>query len=97
VTFKNETGSSEVIDGQQRLTTLMLILRAFYDKFSNMQDKNSINTRDRIEKCLWKTDTFGAAEKEKLKIDSEVATDSDKDEFLELLRTGKIDKSSKSQ
>ena len=62
VTFKNEKGKSEVIDGQQRLTTLMLILRAFYDKFSNMQDKNSILTRDRIEKCIWKTDTFGTAD-----------------------------------
>jgi uncharacterized protein with ParB-like and HNH nuclease domain len=97
VTFKNENGKSEVIDGQQRLTTLMLILRAFYDKFANMQDKNSVLTRDRIEKCIWKTDTFGTADKNTLKIDSEVATDNDKDEFLELLRTGIVNQSSKSQ
>ncbi|OQX22745.1 MAG: hypothetical protein BWK80_29590 [Desulfobacteraceae bacterium IS3] len=97
VTFKNEKGKSEVIDGQQRLTTLMLILRAFYDKFSNMQDKNSILTRDRIEKCIWKTDTFGTADKNMLKIDSEVATDNDKEEFLELLRTGIVSPGSKSQ
>lgn len=97
VTFKNENIKSEVIDGQQRLTTLMLILRAFYDKFSNMQDKNSILTRDRIEKCIWKTDTFGTAEKDSLKIDSEVATDNDKEEFLELLRTGVVPQGSKSQ
>lgn len=92
VTFKNDNGKSEVIDGQQRLTTLMLILRAFYDKFTNMQDKNSILTRDRIEKCIWKTDTFGTADKSTLKIDSEVATDNDKEEFLELLRTGIVNK-----
>lgn len=67
VTFKNENGKSEVIDGQQRLTTLLLILRAFYDKFSNMQDRNSILTRERIEKCIWKTDTFGSADKSLLK------------------------------
>lgn len=97
VTYKNENGKSEVIDGQQRLTTLMLILRAFYDKFSNMQDKNSILTRDRIEKCIWKTDTFGTADKNTLKIDSEVATDNDKDEFLELLRNGIVKQDSKSQ
>ena len=97
VTFKNENGKSEVIDGQQRLTTLMIILRAFYDKFANMQDNNSIQTRDRIEQCLWKTDTFGTADKSTLKIDSEVATDNDKDEFLELLRTGDISDASKSQ
>lgn len=97
VTYKNEAGKSEVIDGQQRLTTLMLILRAFYDKFENMKDKNSILTRDRIEKCIWKTDTFGTADKNTLKIDSEVATDNDKEEFLELLRTGIVKQGSKSQ
>jgi len=97
VTYKNENGKSEVIDGQQRLTTIMLILRAFYDKFSNMQDKNSILTRERIEKCIWKTDTFGTADQSTLKIDSEVATDNDKEEFLELLRTGIVKQGSKSQ
>ena len=97
VTYKNEQGKSEVIDGQQRLTTLMLILRAFYDKFANMQDRNSKLTRDRIEKCIWKTDTFGTADKNTLKIDSEVATDNDKDEFLELLRAGEEKPGSKSQ
>lgn len=97
VTFKNEQGKSEVIDGQQRLTTLMLILRAFYDKFANMQDRNSKLTRDRIEKCIWKTDTFGTADINSLKIDSEVATDDDKEEFLELLRTGIVKQGSKSQ
>lgn len=97
VTFKNEKGKSEVIDGQQRLTTLMLLLRAFYDKFASMKDKNSILTRDRIEKCIWKTDAFGTANKDILKIDSEVATDNDKQEFLELLRTGVVRQNSKSQ
>ena len=97
VTFKNEKGRSEVIDGQQRLTTLMLILRAFYDKFANMKDRNSILTRERIEKCIWKTDTFGTPDKNILKIDSEVATDNDKEEFLELLRTGIVKPGSKSQ
>lgn len=97
VTYKNDQGKSEVIDGQQRLTTLMLILRAFYDKFSNMQDTRSKLTRDRIEQCIWKTDAFGTANKSILKIDSEVATDNDKGEFLELLRTGQFKPSSKSQ
>lgn len=97
VTFKNENGKSEVIDGQQRLTTLMLLLRAFYDKFRNMNDKNSISTKERIEQCIWKTDTFGNADKNTLKIDSEVATDNDKQELLDLLRTGVIFQKSKSQ
>lgn len=88
VMFKNDNEKSEVIDGQQRLTTLMLFLRAFYDKFSNMQDKSSISIRELIEKCIWKTDSFGATDKSSLKIDSQVASDNDKEEFLMILRNG---------
>lgn len=89
VTFKNEAGKMEVIDGQQRLTTLMLLLRAFYEKFGKMQDENSINTRDNLALCIWKTNEFRKPVMDKLKIDSEVATDNDKEEFLLILRTGK--------
>ena len=96
VTFENENNKKEVIDGQQRLTTLMLLLRAFYSKFGNMQDNNSKNTRERIAQCLWKTDEFGEADLSKLKIDSEVATDNDKDEFLEILRAGIVAKDQRS-
>lgn len=96
VTFENENNKKEVIDGQQRLTTLMLLLRAFYAKFNNMQDDNSKSTRDRIAQCLWKTDEFGKADLNVLKIDSEVATDNDKDEFLDILKTGIVSKDQKS-
>lgn len=96
VTFKNEKGKMEVIDGQQRLTTLMLLLRAFYARFGNMQDENSKMTSQNIEKCIWKTDEFGKPNLSALKIDSEVATDNDKEEFLNILRTGTATKEQKS-
>lgn len=96
VTFKNEDDKMEIIDGQQRLTTLMLLLRAFYVRFGHMQDEESRATREDIEKCLWKTDEFGKPDLCALKIDSEVATDRDKGEFLEILRTGIAQKSQKS-
>lgn len=96
VTFENENKKMEVIDGQQRLTTLMLLLRAFYAKFGNMQDDRSKSTQKRISQCLWKTNEFGDADMNILKIDSEVATDNDKDEFLDILRTGVINKNQKS-
>lgn len=92
VIFKNERGQLEVIDGQQRLTTLMLLLRAFYAKLGNMQDGNSVSTRDNIKQCIWKTDEFENADFKQLKIDSEVATDEDKEEFLKILQTGNTDK-----
>ena len=88
VTFKNDNSQQEVIDGQQRLTTLMLVLRAFYDRFASMQDKQSKQTRENIARCIWKTNEFDEPNMDELKIDSEVATDNDKDEFLTILRTG---------
>ena len=96
VTFKNE-GKQEIIDGQQRLTTLMLLLRAFYTKFLNMQDKNSISIRNSIAKCIWKSDEFDNLIESELKIDSQVSTDNDKDEFLYILRHGDALKTFKSR
>lgn len=89
VTYINK-GKMEIIDGQQRLTTLMLLLRAFYEKSGDMQDEESILTRKNIEQCIWKTNEFGKPDMNALKIDSEVATDKDKDEFLTILKTGKV-------
>lgn len=97
VTFKNKDGKMEVIDGQQRLTTLMLLLRAFYSRLGHMQDDDTISTIQNIERCLWKTNEFDKANMEALKIDSEVATDDDKNEFLNLLRTGDASKDKKSR
>lgn len=97
VTFKNENGQLEVIDGQQRLTTLMLLLRAFYAKFGHMQDEASVETSKDIAKCIWRTDEFGKPDMLALKIDSEVATDKDKDEFLEILKDGTIKVGQKSR
>ena len=42
VTFKNADGKQEIIDGQQRLTTLMLLLRAFYQRSGHMKDENNL-------------------------------------------------------
>nr|MBQ4456173.1 DUF262 domain-containing protein [Clostridia bacterium] len=97
VTFKNNDGKLEIIDGQQRLTTLMLLMRAFYSRFGNMKDANSITTRENIAKCIWKTDEFDNPDKEKLKIDSEVSSDDDKEEFLSILKTGNVEKDQKSR
>ena len=88
VTFKNKDGKKEIIDGQQRLTTLMLLLRAFYDKYGSMKNDKAVKTSKLIEQCIWKTDEFDEPDKSALKIDSEVATDSDKEQFLNILTTG---------
>lgn len=97
VTFKNEDGKQEIIDGQQRLTTLMLLLRAFYARFGKMKDQGTQLVQERVEKCLWKKDELGAIIKTELKIDSEVATDLQKDQFLSILKNGEAPESMKSQ
>lgn len=50
VAFKNDNDKMEVIDGQQRLITLMLLLIAFYSKFAHMQDKDSVSTKQNNDK-----------------------------------------------
>lgn len=97
VTFKNAESKLEVIDGQQRLTTLMLLLRAFFAKFGHMKDEASIETSKDIAKCIWRTDEIGKPDMNELKIDSDVATDKDKDEFLEILKTGIVQVGQKSR
>jgi uncharacterized protein with ParB-like and HNH nuclease domain len=88
VTFKNDEGKMEIIDGQQRLTTLMLLLRAFYERYGSMKNDKAKKTARMIEQCIWKTDEFGDSDKTALKINSEVATDNEKDEFLSILKDG---------
>lgn len=92
-----ENDKHEIIDGQQRLTTFMLILRAFHKEFENRQDNDGINIRKNIEKCIWKYDEFENPLKDELKITSEVAGDDDKDEFLSILKNGNAPKEYKSQ
>jgi len=98
VTYLNKDNNKlEVIDGQQRLTTLMLLLRAFYDKFIYAQDSNTVETRKEIAKCIWKTDLYGNPKKDELKIQSDVAGEDDKEEFLNILKTGDVPKTYKSK
>ena len=97
VTFLNEDKRQEVIDGQQRLTTLMLLLRAFHARYGKMQDELSVLTRKNIEQCIWKTDEFDKPDMNSLKLESEVATDEAKQELKDILRTGIIKGGQKSQ
>ena len=88
VTFKNADGKMEIIDGQQRLTTLMLLLRAFYETYGSMEGDKVEKASRQIEQCIWKTNEFGDANKDILKIDSEVASEKHKDEFRNILKDG---------
>ena len=71
VTFENGSWL-EVIDGQQRITTIMLLLRAFYESFDlkNTKDRSILSVRDVIEKCLWSSNDYGIIDKSQLKLET---------------------------
>ncbi len=96
VTFRNEQRKLEVIDGQQRLTTLLLLLRAFYEKFGNMKDRQSEKTMQNLERCIWKTDELGEIDHQSPKLVTLVATDDDRDEFAKILAQGQPGKEMRS-
>ena len=91
VTFRNESKKLEVIDGQQRLITILLMLRAFYQDMDNFSDSWSREIRKNIGRCIWETDEEGRPDRDKLKIDSQVVTDDERNELAEILRSGNAD------
>lgn len=96
VVFKNGI-YKEIIDGQQRITTLLLLLRSLYVKLKNMKDAENSDTWRTIEKCIWKLDSSGNVNKEQIRVKSDVATDEQYEEFQRILSTGIVDNCMKSQ
>lgn len=93
----------DVIDGQQRLTTIMLMLRAFYSKLEEMQannpnDKDIIGLMASIAPCIWNVNPMSreVTDKGDIHIHSLVATDKDNDTFHEILETGRATENQKS-
>ena len=94
VTFNNAYGQQEVIDGQQRLITLSLLLRAFYEAFT---PEYSVQ-RNELSKCLWKIGKDYKPDFSSCKISYEVVDDETGcDSFKKIIAEGVIDKSDKSK
>lgn len=93
VTFKSENNKNEiqVIDGQQRLTSLLLLLRAFYKKLEQMtESQNVIGLKRQIEPCIWDVDPISTlvSNRSKIHLESKVATDEDNGVLHEILENG---------
>ena len=59
VSFENENGEQEIIDGQQRITSLFLLLRAIYTKLIHGDDAHTDAAQNfirQIEPAIWRTD-----------------------------------------
>ena len=90
VSYK-ENDERQIIDGQQRLTSLFLLLRAIFymleqDESNSKEVKNFIN---KIKPALWKVDERTDAEdRSKMLLRSEVMSDSGNELLRNILMTG---------
>lgn len=56
VAHQNENGELEIIDGQQRITTLTLLFRAFYQHLSSEKANVKQSYLENFGKCIWEYD-----------------------------------------
>jgi uncharacterized protein with ParB-like and HNH nuclease domain len=83
----------DIIDGQQRITSFFLLLRAFYKKLEAMtEDAKVRGLKNQIAPWIWDTDSISqeVTDKKKINIESLVATEDDKAIFHTILETGNI-------
>ena len=97
VSFSNENKEQEIIDGQQRITTLFLLLRAIHRKLQKMSDsKEKDNFIRQIEPAIWKIDELtSVADYSSVLIESKVL-EVEYNQILEnILTTGEAEDKSK--
>lgn len=97
VAYENDDQEQEIIDGQQRITTLFLLLRAVYSKLEHSLEKEAIYLRSQIEPAIWEQDDLtGEVSLDKILITSKVMGDDGNQEFAKILVSGKADPKSNS-
>ncbi|WP_318766113.1 DUF262 domain-containing protein [Lactiplantibacillus carotarum] len=91
VSYENDTNEQEIIDGQQRITTLFLLLRAIYTKLKT-SGENGAYLRSQIEPAIWEQDDItGQVKFDETLITSRVMGDDGNQEFAEILINGTAD------
>ena len=97
VSYTNDDKEQEIIDGQQRITTLCLLLRAIYTKIEKMDHTDERNNFIRqIEPALWQTDELtGKANKNQSLLESRVFESEYNAILTNILETGTTGKSAK--
>ena len=92
VSYAIEDGNFEIIDGQQRITTLFLLLRAYYAKLEKMDvnDPNVRGLKNQISSCIWQVNRISMeiVNKENYHLESRVATKAERDILHNLICTG---------
>lgn len=100
VSYENENGEQEIIDGQQRITSLFLLLRAIYTKLSNTPEnertEEAKNFIGKIQPAIWRTDKLnGKVDFEHILLTSKVVNNEGNEILKTILKTGFADKNAK--
>lgn len=95
VSFENEEMEQEIIDGQQRITSLFLLLRAIYTKLMNGDDINTEAAQNfikKIEPAIWREDNLtGKVNYTDTLITSKVVDNNGNEILKNILQTGIAD------
>lgn len=96
VAYENDNKEQEIIDGQQRITSLLLLLRAIYTKLKSGGPETSF-LKSQIEPTIWKQNpTTGVVNFDEILISSRVMGEEGNQEFANILVSGKADEKSNS-
>lgn len=90
ISFKNENGEQEIIDGQQRITSLFLLLRAIYTKLKTFSKKTNLYDEllSEIEPVLWKNVIKSEGAVKNVLISSSVINDEGNNILKNILENG---------
>lgn len=100
VAYENEDGEQEIIDGQQRITSLFLLLRAIYTKLVatpvTERTPEANNFIGKIEPAIWRTNKLtGTVDFKDILLTSRVVNNEGNEILRSILETGKADENAK--
>lgn len=100
VSYENEDGEQEIIDGQQRITSLFLLLRAIYTKLtqtlSSERTAEANNFISKIEPTIWRTNKLtGTVDYKDVLLTSRVVNNDGNEILRSILESGQADEDAK--
>lgn len=100
VAYENEDGEQEIIDGQQRITSLFLLLRAIYTKLISTpvseRTEEAKNFIGKIEPAIWRTNKLtGKVDYNDILLTSRVINNDGNETLRSILKTGIADGNAK--
>ena len=100
VSYENEDGEQEIIDGQQRITSLFLLLRAVYTKLvatpASERTAEANNFIGKIEPAIWRTNKLtGTVDYKNILLTSRVVNNDGNEILRSILETGCADENAK--